>query len=321
MMRLVFAGTPDFAVDILDGLIRSRYRIDAVLTQPDRRAGRGRKLQPSPVKKRAREEGLPVFDPTSLRRQKDPLQYLGFQADAMITAAYGLMIPDAWLAWTPLGVLNVHPSLLPRWRGAAPIERAILSGDTETGISIMQMDAGLDTGPILLQKSCPITSMDTGNSLASKLADLSLIALLEVLDRMDSGCPLAPKPQDEAGVTYAHKLSTQDSAIDWNEDARCVSLRIRALDSRKPAFSFINGIRVCFREARVLPGDGAAAPGTILSAGKDGILVQCGTGRLLALRVQLGIGSAKVMSAAEVVNGYSEPFSSGKCFDGPSVRV
>ncbi|MDB6087927.1 MAG: Methionyl-tRNA formyltransferase [Gammaproteobacteria bacterium] len=228
-LRVAFAGTPDFAVPALEALLRSGHRVVGVLTQPDRPKGRGRQIAASPVKTAALAHGIPVSQPQSLKAEADRVELAAWRPDVLVVVAYGLILPRAVLALPRFGCINIHASLLPRWRGAAPIQRAILAGDTETGVTIMLMDVGLDTGPMLLQERVPITASDTGGSLHDRLAALGASALLEGLDKHAAGT-LAAVPQPSEGVTYAAKIEKAEALIDWTRDARAIERQIRAFN-------------------------------------------------------------------------------------------
>jgi methionyl-tRNA formyltransferase len=272
-------GTPEFAAVILDALLAAGHRVAAAYTQPPRPAGRGHRPQPSPVQALAERRGIAVRCPTSLRDPAVQAEFAALGADAAVVAAYGLILPPAVLAAPRLGCLNVHASLLPRWRGAAPVQRAILAGDDETGITIMQMDAGLDTGAILLQRAVPITATATGGSLTDELAALGGELIVGALAHRDA---LIPRPQSEAGVTYAKKLSRDEARLDWRLAAGQLEQQIRAFDPWPGAYFRLGDERIRVLAATVEAG-GAAPPGTVL----DGHLsIACGTGALQPTRVQ-----------------------------------
>jgi methionyl-tRNA formyltransferase len=311
--RLAFAGTPEFAATILAGLLAAQQRPIMVLTQPDRPAGRGRRMQPSPVKALALAHGLPVETPARLRTESALALLRDLALDVLVVAAYGLILPRSMLALPVHGCINVHASLLPRWRGAAPIEHAIMAGDRETGVSIMQMDAGLDTGAVYLRRSIPIEPDATGDRLRDQLAQLGSDALLDVLAHLDSAIA---EPQDDTGATYAPKLSSADAVLDWTQPAELLERRIRALYSRLPAVAFRAGerIRVLGAELAGVAG-GGAPPGTVLTADRRGIIVACGSGTLCITRLQLTRGKARPLGVAEALNGYPDLFRVGVCFD------
>ena len=315
-MNLGFAGTPGFAVRILQALIDSEHAIGAVFTQPDRRAGRGRKLVPSPVRTLAEASGLPVHTPLHIADALASLKDL----DVLVVAAYGLLLPQPVLDAPKQGCINVHASLLPRWRGAAPVERAIMAGDTCTGVSIMRMDAGLDTGPVLLSRSTAIKETDTGMSLTASLAELGAAALLETLPRLDA---LTPVAQDDAQATFAPRLVAADAAIDWRNSAAHIVRQVRALAHRRTAYTTMGNDRLRVLEAHAIYTQGSGArsdvvrsPGTVLRI-RDGVSVACGKGALLLETVQFSRGSGRPMSALDAVNGHPNTFAAGARFDVP----
>lgn len=280
-MRLIFAGTPEFARAALAAIAEAGHEVALVLTQPDRPSGRGMKLTPSPVKQEAEKRGFPIFQPASLR---DPASHEALKsaaAEVMVVAAYGLILPQAVLDIPARGCLNIHASLLPRWRGAAPIQRAIEAGDSETGICIMQMEAGLDTGPVLLEKRLPILDTDTGASLHDKLAALGAAAIVEALARMGE---LEPVPQPQAGVTYASKLSREEAQLDWTLPAEALARRIRAFNPVPGAWTLLNGESLKIWQAEVVPGKGR--PGEVLQAAAGQLVVACGAGALRLRELQ-----------------------------------
>jgi methionyl-tRNA formyltransferase len=299
--RLVFAGTPAFSVPCLAALIKADYEVACVYTQPDRPAGRGRKLQQSPVKELALARGIPVRQPESLKRDRDEQQVLRDLApDLMIVVAYGLILPQSVLDIPRLGCVNVHASLLPRWRGAAPIQRAVLAGDAESGVCIMRMEAGLDTGPVYHRRAIALDPGETGGSLHDRLADLGARALIEVLPGILDGISRA-EPQDDALATYAHKLDKAEAAIDWAEPATAIERRIRAFDPWPVATARLDGevLRIWSAEASTEPASGSE-PGEILSAGRTGIEVATGSGRLRITRLQPP--GKRPMRAADFLN-------------------
>lgn len=283
----------------LRGLLEHGHRPLAVYTQPDRPAGRGRRVQASAVKQLAVSQQLPVRQPPSLRDPAalDELRASG--ADYLVVVAYGQILPPAALEATRHGALNVHASLLPRWRGAAPVQRAILAGDQETGVSIMQLDAGLDTGPVLLERRCPIHDDDTGGRLHDRLAVLGAQALCEALDGLAAG-RLRPRPQPDSGITYAAKLDKAEGLIDWQRPAREIERLVRAFDPWPGAFTLLDGERLRVHAARTRPAEPGGVPGQVLAAGADGIDVQTGDGVLRLTRVQRAGGRA--LDAGEFLN-------------------
>ncbi|MBV64723.1 MAG: methionyl-tRNA formyltransferase, partial [Halomonas sp.] len=268
-LRVVFAGTPDFAASSLAAVLDSEHEVVAVYTQPDRPAGRGRKLTPSPVKQLAQEHGLPVVQPASLKDADDQAELAALNADVMVVVAYGLLLPQAVLDTPRLGCINVHASLLPRWRGAAPIQRAIEAGDSVSGVTIMQMDAGLDTGAMLYEVRTPITSRTTGGDLHDRLAIQGANALIHVLDNLDNGS-LEATPQPEEGVTYAAKLSKAEAELDFSQPAEQLARKIRAFNPWPVAWCPLGNDRLRLLMASVEPGEQPpAAPGTLLAHGDE----------------------------------------------------
>ena len=304
-MRLVFAGTPEIAETILAALLAAQHEVLAVLTQPDRKAGRGQKLQASPVKVLAEAEGIPVFQPTKL---KDPELINTLRALApqvMVVVAYGLMVPEELLHLPRDGCWNVHVSLLPRWRGAAPIQRAIEAGDMVTGVSIMQMDAGLDTGPILLQRSLAISPEDTALSLHELLADLGAEALLTALELGQEG-KLAPRAQSNEGVTYAHKLSKTEGRLDFSLPAMALARKVRAFYPWPMTTVEYNGILFKIGQVSVLETESKGRLGQILAVNAAGITVQTALGRLRIETIQQP--GAKMLSVREFLLGHPDLF-------------
>ena len=298
-MRVVFAGTPVFAASALQALIDAHFDVALVLTRPDRPAGRGLRTSFSAVKQLALEHGLTVDQPASLRNEELLARLRTSRARAMVVAAYGLILPDVVLGLFPLGCINIHASLLPRWRGAAPIQRAILGGDRETGISIMRMDQGLDTGPVYLAQAERILPDDTAGSLHDRLALLGARCIVDALPKIEQGV-LAPVPQASEGVTYAQKITKQDAMIDWRRDASAVDLQVRAFNPVPGAYSGLGHAMV--KIWRVRPSeDGEADPGLILRASKDGIDVACGRGTVKILELQHAGG--KRLLASEFARG------------------
>ncbi|SEL54313.1 methionyl-tRNA formyltransferase [Halomonas daqiaonensis] len=277
-LRVIFAGTPDFAAESLAALLASRHDVVAVYTQPDRPSGRGRKMTPSPVKALAQERDLPVFQPASLKAPAVQAELARHEADIMVVVAYGLILPRAVLEIPPLGCLNVHASLLPRWRGAAPIQRAIEAGDEESGVTIMQMDAGLDTGDMLLVRRTPITATTTGGELHDRLASLGGEAIVEALDAL-VGEGLAAIPQPEAGITYAAKLSKAEAELDFHRPAAELAARVRAFNPWPVAWCALGEDRLRLlmaRAASAAPGEAPIHPGTLLAHGPDALRIACG---------------------------------------------
>ena len=299
-LRLGFAGTPKFSVPALDALVGSEHVVPAVFTKPDRPAGRGRRVQMSPVKQRALELGLAVLEPATFKSPEALDILCGLDLDALVVVAYGLILPPAILAAPRLGCFNIHASLLPRWRGAAPIQRALLAGDAVTGVTIMRMEAGLDTGPMLATRAVEVRDGDTGGSLHDRLAVLGAALLRETLDALARG-PVPETPQPDLGVTYAHKISKAEAEIDWRAHAQEVLRKVRAFNPVPVAQTRWGEQQVRIWEAEVapLPTPGATA-GTVIEAGPGGIDVACGQGALRVTRLQLA--GRKPMTAAEIVN-------------------
>lgn len=300
-MKIIFAGTPHFAAAALKALLAQHFAVVAVLTQPDRPAGRGMQLAPSPVKQLALAHGLPVLQPASLKSAEVQHALAGYAADVMVVAAYGLILPPAVLKLPRLGCLNIHASLLPCWRGAAPIQRAILAGDQETGVTIMQMDAGLDTGDMLLKKSCPIAAHDTAQTLHDKLAALGAESIVEALHLLEQN-RLERVPQDNAQATYAAKLSKADAQIDWSSDATQIARAVRAYNPFPVAYTTFNATPIKIWQASVRD-DLGGAPGTVLSVEKTGVIAACGQGALCMEVLQRP--NAKALSAAQFVQGFA----------------
>ena len=298
-MKIVFAGTPEFAVSSLRAAAR-HHEVVGVYTQPDRPAGRGRGLMPSPVKLEAIVRGIPVFQPESLKSPEAQQQLRDLQPDLMVVVAYGLILPKAVLAIPTHGCWNVHASLLPRWRGAAPIQRAIQAGDAETGVCLMQMEAGLDTGPVLLRQHTPIQAGELGGSLHDRLAELGAQVLSDGLGLLRAGLKPIAQPQPEQGVTYAHKLDKAEARLDWANDAQVLERTVRAFNPWPVAEAQLAGERVRIHGAVALADNQGKAPGTLLAAGREGIDIACSQGAL-RLRVLQREGG-KAITAADYLN-------------------
>ncbi|PSN05865.1 methionyl-tRNA formyltransferase [Siccibacter turicensis] len=307
-LRIIFAGTPDFAAHHLDALLASAHQVVGVFTQPDRPAGRGKKLMPSPVKVLAQEHNVPVFQPASLRPAENQQLIADLNADVMVVVAYGLILPKAVLDMPRLGCINVHGSLLPRWRGAAPIQRSLWAGDAETGVTIMQMDVGLDTGDMLYKLSCPVTAQDTSATLYDKLAGLGPQGLLETLRQLATG-EAQPEVQDDTLVTYAEKLSKEEARLDWRLSAEQLERCIRAFNPWPVSYFIIDEQPVKVWKASVLETESSAVPGTILDAGKQGI--QIATARGVLNIEELQPAGKKAMKAHELLNSRREWFTPG----------
>ncbi|HET6493667.1 MAG TPA: methionyl-tRNA formyltransferase [Burkholderiales bacterium] len=279
-MNIVFAGTPEFAAVALDALIGAGHEVKLVLTQPDRAAGRGQRAQPSAVKRLALRHELSVLQPPSLEGPGVAVAIAQREPDAMVVAAYGLLVPSALLGVPRLGSINIHASLLPRWRGAAPIQRALIAGDAKTGITIMQMDEGLDTGPILLQETIPIGPEDTARSLGERLAALGGRLIVEAL-----AAPHIPRPQGATGITYAAKIDKREAHIDWSESAAAIERKVRAFDPEPGAFTFCDGVMLKVWRASVERGV-SSAPGEVCESGPRGMVVACGVDGLRLIEMQ-----------------------------------
>lgn len=307
-LRIIFAGTPDFAARHLDALLSSGHKVVGVFTQPDRPAGRGKKLMPSPVKVLAEEHGLPIFQPASLRPQENQQLVADLNTDVMVVVAYGLILPKAVLDMPRLGCVNVHGSLLPRWRGAAPIQRSLWAGDAETGVTIMKMDVGLDTGDMLFKLACPITNEDTSATLYNKLADLGPQGLIETLQQLADNTA-TPEVQDEALVTYAEKLSKEEAQLDWSLSAAQLERCIRAFNPWPMSWMMIDDQPVKVWKASVIDGDTSEEPGTIIEVSKQGIQVATAKGILNLESLQPA--GKKAMSAQDLLNSRREWFIPG----------
>ncbi|MBD8525211.1 methionyl-tRNA formyltransferase [Pseudomarimonas arenosa] len=298
-MRVAFAGTPEFAVPALAALLQAELRPLVVLTQPDRPAGRGRQLQPSPVKQLAQIQGLPVWQPETLKDAELQRQLAELQLDLMVVVAYGLLLPRKVLALPRHGCWNLHASLLPRWRGAAPIQRAIEAGDSETGICLMQMEVGLDTGPVLLSKSLSIAADETAGSLHDRLSQLGAEVLGEGLRRLQSGQLPSPQTQPEEGVSYARKLEKTEAQLDWQAPARALYNKIRAFSPWPVAECVLAGERLRVHAAELVESV-SGTPGEVVQAGQGRLLVACAEGGLALTRVQREGG--RVIAVADYLN-------------------
>ncbi|MTH33464.1 methionyl-tRNA formyltransferase [Paracoccus limosus] len=293
-MRVIFMGTPEFSVPALQA-IAARHQVVAAYSQPPRMAGRGQKPRPSPVQRAAEELGIPVRTPLRLREAEDQAAFADLQADVAVVVAYGLILPQVVLDAPRLGCLNIHASLLPRWRGAAPIHRAIMAGDAETGVAIMQMQAGLDTGPVLAETRTPIGPEDTTADLHDRLSAMGAALITDVLDRL----PLPATPQAEGGVTYAHKIDKAEARIDWSRPAAELDRQIRGLSPFPGAWCMVGGERLKLLRSRVIAGKGA--PGEVLS----GFVIACGEGAIEVTEAQRE--GKRPMPAAEVLRGLTLP--------------
>ena len=307
-LKVIFAGTPDFAAKHLSALLDSKHEVVAVYTQPDRPAGRGKKLTASPVKVLAEENNIPVYQPHSLKVEDAQQELAALNADLMVVVAYGLLLPTAVLNAPRLGCINVHGSILPKWRGAAPIQRAIWAGDAETGVTIMQMDEGLDTGDMLHIATLPIAANDTSATMYDKLAELGPKALVDVVNKFES---YSPAKQDDTQATYAKKLSKEEALIDWSDDAEQIERNIRAFNPWPVAWMQVEDQNVKVWAANVVTLANKTPPGTIVSANKEGITVA--TGRDALCITSLQIPGKKALPASDVINARKAWFEVGRC--------
>ena len=305
-LRIVFAGTPEFAARHLQALLDAGHPVVGVYTQPDRPAGRGQKLMPSPVKQLASQHNIPLFQPSSLRDPMAQAELAALRPDLLLVIAYGLILPQAVLDIPRLGCINSHASLLPRWRGAAPIQRAIQAGDGESGVTLMQMEAGLDTGPMLCKVSTPICAEDTAGSLHDRLAELGAQAMAAAIGPLVRG-ELRGEKQDDSLATYAHKLNKDEARIDWQQPATELDRQIRAFNPWPISHAQLDGETVKVLSA--VPEQASGPAGTILSANKDGLTVACGEGALRLTRLQMPGG--KALAFADLFNSRRDQFACG----------
>jgi len=297
-VRIVFAGTPEFAERALAAVLDAGHEVALVVTQPDRPAGRGMRSAQSPVKRLAQARAIEVYQPNTLRDPAHAARIAATEPETIIVAAFGLILPQSVLELAPLGAINIHASLLPRWRGAAPIQRAIMAGDTETGITIMQMDSGVDTGPILMQRAIPIASDDDAGALHDKLAALGAEMIVDALAALRVGA-LAPTPQPESGVCYAHKLGKPDFILDWSRSAQALARQVRALRPAPGANSTLGGEPIKIWDAHAI--DGVGTPGRVIAADPGGVIVACGVDALEIRRLQRA--GARPLEAAAFLRG------------------
>lgn len=301
-MNIIFAGTPHFALPSLEAVWHSSHDLQAVYTQPDRPAGRGHTLQASPVKQWAVQHKLPIYQPINFKLQASIDELKALQPDLLIVIAYGLILPQAVLDIPKYGCVNVHASLLPRWRGASPIQQALLHGDAETGVTIMQMDAGMDTGDMLTKVTCPIDANETAGSLHDKLAHLATAPLVNMLNQIENQC-VVPTPQDKNGVTYAPKIVKNQARIHWAQSAVHIERQIRAFNPWPIAFTQFDQNIIRIHQAHAVNEPHSEEPGTILASSKDGLLVATGEGCLLIKRIQFPGG--KVIPFSDYLNAHS----------------
>lgn len=310
-LRIIFAGTPPVAATCLEMVLGSSHSVVQVYTQPDRPAGRGLKVNASAVKRLAMEHHLPLAQPETMKNINIQKELKALKADVMVVVAYGLLLPKSLLTIPPLGCLNVHLSLLPRWRGAAPVERALLAGDRETGVSVMEMDEGLDTGKVLLRIPCPIAATDTSAILYDRLAQLGGKALLQGLEQLGED-PLEFKMQDHTQATYAKKIKKEEALISWDSSAVQIHRMIRAFNPRPVAFTFLGETRLRIWEANVSPHKPSRTPGTLIEVNNAGLYVATGDGTVQITQCQLPGG--KVQPVSKLLHGFSELFVEGVQF-------
>ncbi len=310
-LRIVFAGTPDFASAHLQAILDSHHEVIAVYSQPDRPAGRGQKLKPSPVKELALKYNIPVYQPVSLRKEEAQKELAELNADLMIVVAYGLILPQIVLDTPKHGCINVHGSILPRWRGAAPIQRAIEAGDNESGVTIMQMDAGLDTGDMLLKAYCPIADTDTSADLFNKLIEVGQPALLKTVNSIAEGT-IVPVKQDDALANYAHKMTKEEARLDWNKSASALDCQVRAFNPWPVTTTQLDDLGIRVWEAVAIEELHSDAPGTLVKADKNGLDIACASGILRVTKLQLA--GNRAMNVQDLLNGKKELFSMGKQF-------
>jgi len=308
-LRIVFAGTPEFAASHLEALITSGFEVVSAYSQPDRPSGRGKKLVPTPVKAVAEIHSVPVLQPLALNDADVLGQLAAFKPDVLVVVAYGLLLPSAVLALPRYGCLNVHASLLPRWRGAAPIERAILANDTETGVCIMQMEQGLDTGPVLKRVSTPIAADDNAATLTARLQQLGCAALIDVIDALPTGS-LQAEPQDASLATYARKMQKEEAQVDWSRPVGDIHNQVRALYPRSPAWTLHDGKRLRLIRANISSGQTSAAPGNVLAVSSHSVKIACGSGILEVFEVQTE--GKPAMAIGSLLNGHPDFFQAGQ---------
>lgn len=310
-LKIVFAGTPDFASAHLQTVLDTHHQVIAVYTQPDRPAGRGRKLKPGPVKELALQHDIPVYQPKTLRDEAAQQELAALGADLMIVVAYGLILPQVVLDTPKHGCINVHGSILPRWRGAAPIQRAIAADDKESGVTIMQMDAGLDTGDMLIKAFCPIHATDTSSDLHDRLIEVGQPALVEAVDAIAEGS-LTPERQDDNLANYAHKMSKEEAHIDWSKPASELDCLVRAFNPWPVATTEFDELVIRVWEASPVADSSDQEPGVLVKADKEGLDIACQQGMLRVTKVQLP--GSKAMAVSDLLNSKKEMFAVGKRF-------
>ncbi|OED43428.1 methionyl-tRNA formyltransferase [Endozoicomonas sp. (ex Bugula neritina AB1)] len=310
-LKIIFAGTPDFASAHLQAVLDTHHDVIAAYTQPDRPAGRGRKLKPSPVKELALKYDIPVFQPKSLRDEKAQQELANLNADLMIVVAYGLILPQVVLDTPKSGCINVHGSILPRWRGAAPIQRAIAAGDKESGVTIMQMDAGLDTGDMLIKAYCPIHTTDTSSNLHDRLIEVGSPALVKAIDDIANGA-LTLEKQDDDQACYAHKMSKEEARINWGKPAEELDCLVRAFNPWPVATTVFDDLIIRVWEAERLLENSNKEPGSLVNVSKEGLDIACREGLLRITKVQLP--GSKAIAVSDLLNSKKDMFTVGKRF-------
>ena len=310
-LRIVFAGTPEFASAHLQAILDSEHEVIAVYSQPDRPAGRGQKLKPSPVKELALKHDIPVYQPKSLRNDEAQKELTDLNADLMVVVAYGLILPQEVLDTPTFGCINVHGSILPRWRGAAPIQRAIEAGDKESGVTIMQMDVGLDTGDMLIKACCPINEKDKASDLHDRLIEVGRPALVEAIDAISEGSIKAEK-QDDDEACYAHKMSKEEAHLDWSKSAAQLDCQVRAFNPWPVTTTRLDDLGIRIWEAEAVAEDSGKEPGTLVNADKNGLDIACASGILRVTKLQLA--GSRAMSAQDLLNSKKDLFPVGKQF-------
>ena len=310
-LRIVFAGTPEFASAHLQAILDSEHEVIAVYSQPDRPAGRGQKLKPSPVKELALKHDIPVYQPKSLHNEEAQKELADLNADLMVVVAYGLILPQEVLDTPKFGCVNVHGSILPRWRGAAPIQRAIEAGDKESGVTIMQMDIGLDTGDMLIKACCPINKEDKASDLHDRLIEVGRPALIEAIDAISKGSLKAEKQNDDEAC-YAHKMSKEEAQLDWSKSAAHLDCQVRAFNPWPVTTTQLDELGIRIWEAEAITENSDQEPGTLVRADKNGLDIACTSGILRVTKLQLA--GSRAMSAQDLLNSKKDLFPVGKQF-------
>ena len=310
-LRIVFAGTPEFASAHLQAILDSEHEVIAVYSQPDRPAGRGQKLKPSPVKELALKHDIPVYQPKSLRNEEAQKELADLNADLMVVVAYGLILPQEVLDTPKLGCINVHGSILPRWRGAAPIQRAIEAGDKESGVTIMQMDIGLDTGDMLIKACCPVNEEDKASDLHDRLIEVGRPALIEAINAISEGTIKAEK-QNNDKACYAHKMSKEEAQLDWSKSAVQLDCQVRAFNPWPVSTTKLDDLGIRVWEAEAVAENSDQEPGTLVNVDKNGLDIACTSGILRVTKLQLA--GSRAMSAQDLLNSKKELFPVGKKF-------